>query len=259
MLGKLDVIHYKDDSFTLLLGDCISILKDIPDDTFDMIFADPPYFLSNNGITCSGGKMVSVNKGDWDMGKNVEQMHNFNYAWLSECKRVLKLNGTIWISGTFHNIYSIGLALQQLEYKLLNNITWYKKNAPPNLACRYFTHSTETILWAKKDKKSKHYFDYKLMKEINGGKQMRDVWEIPAINKKEKKHGAFPTQKPLALLERIILASTKEGDSILDPFNGSGSTGIASVKLKRNYTGIDNVSDYLDLTIRRYNEIKDIT
>jgi len=255
MLEELDAIYYKDDDFTLLFGDCVSIMKKIQDNTFDMIFADPPYFLSKNGITCSGGKMVSVNKAEWDMDKNVEQMHEFNHAWLSECKRILKPNGTIWISGTFHNIYSIGLALQQLDYKLLNNITWYKKNAPPNLSCRYFTHSTETILWAKKSKKSKHYYDYKLMKEINGGKQMRDVWEIPAINKKEKKHGDFPTQKPLALLERIILASTKEGDKILDPFNGSGSTGIASIKLKRNYTGIDNVPEYLDLTLRRYNEI----
>lgn len=251
-----DSIYYKTENFTLLLGDCIDIMRTIPDQTFDMVFADPPYFLSNNGITCSGGKMVSVNKGNWDMGKNVEEVHEFNSSWLKECKRILKPNGTVWISGTFHNIYSIGLALQQLEYKILNNITWYKRNAPPNLACRYFTHSTETILWAKKNLKAKHYFDYKHMKEINGGKQMRDVWEIPAINKKEKRHGNFPAQKPLALLERIINASTKEGDYIFDPFNGSGTTGIASTKLNRKYLGIDSVSEYLDLTIRRHNEIE---
>lgn len=127
MLEELDAIYYKDDDFTLLFGDCVSIMKKIQDNTFDMIFANPPYFLSKNGITCSGGKMVSVNKAEWDMDKDVEQMHEFNYAWLSECKRILKPNGTIWISGTFHNIYSIGLALQQLDYKLLNNITWYKR------------------------------------------------------------------------------------------------------------------------------------
>lgn len=248
-------IYFEDDSFKLIIGDCIEIMKKIPDESFDLIFADPPYFLSNGGITCSSGQMVSVNKAKWDMDKNIEQIHEFNHLWLQECKRILKPNGTIWISGTFHNIYSIGLALQQLEYKLLNNITWYKRNAPPNLACRYFTHSTETILWAKKSKKSKHFYNYKLMKELNGGKQMRDVWEIPAINKKEKKHGAFPTQKPLALLERIILASTSERDIILDPFNGSGTTGIISAKLNRKYVGIDSVSEYLDLTIRRYNEI----
>ena len=252
--GKL---YFKDKDFKLYLGDCISIMKEISDGAFDMIFADPPYFLSNGGITCNNGQMVSVDKAEWDKNKNIQEVHEFNLLWLTECKRILKPNGTIWISGTFHNIYSIGLTLQQLNYKILNNVTWFKRNAPPNLSCRYFTHSTETILWAKKSTKAKHHFNYELMKEINGGKQMRDVWEIPAINKKEKKHGSFPTQKPLSLLERIVLATTEVGDCILDPFNGSGTTGIASYKLDRNYVGIDNVEEYLDLTIRRYNEIKE--
>lgn len=251
-------VYYKNDDIMLILGDSLHVMKSIEDESVNMIFADPPYFLSNGGITCSSGTMVSVNKAKWDMGKSVEQMHEFNMRWISECRRILHANGTIWITGTFHNIYSCGLSLQQLGFRLLNNITWYKKNAPPNLSCRYFTHSTETVLWAKKSEKAKHYFNYELMKKMNGDKQMRDVWEIPAINKKEKKFGQFPTQKPLALLERIILASTQEGDLVLDPFNGSGTTGIAAIKHKRKYIGIDNVQDYLDLTIKRYENIEEI-
>lgn len=256
--GDMNQVYYKNGDLMLILGDSVDVMKGIDTESVDMIFADPPYFLSNGGITCSSGAMVSVNKAKWDMGKTVVQMHEFNMLWISECKRILKPNGTIWISGTFHNIYSCGLALQLQGFRLLNNITWYKRNAPPNLSCRYFTHSTETVLWAKKSEKAKHYFNYELMKEINDNKQMRDVWEIPAINKKEKKHGEFPTQKPLALLERIILASTREGDLVLDPFNGSGTTGIAAIKNNRKYIGIDNEKDYLDLTIRRYENINEL-
>ncbi|MEM0286391.1 MAG: DNA methyltransferase [Candidatus Methanomethyliaceae archaeon] len=247
--------YFEDDNFILLLGDSIELMKSFKSSMFDMIFADPPYFLSNDGITCSSGKMVSVNKGDWDKSKGLNHIHSFNIKWLAECKRILKPNGTIWVSGTYHNIYSIGFAMQMLGYIILNNITWYKKNAPPNLSCRYFTHSTETILWAKKDKKSKHYFNYQRMKEENNNKQMRDIWEIPAINKSEKKFGRFPTQKPIKLLERIILASTNEGDLILDPFNGSGTTGIVAKQLNRRYIGIDINKDYLELTIKRYKGI----
>ncbi len=243
--------YYSEESFELILGDCIEIMKEVEQGTIDMIFADPPYFLSNDGITCSGGKMVSVNKGKWDKGIELEKIHEFNVNWLRECKRILKPDGTLWVSGTFHNIYSVGFAMQQLEYVILNNITWYKRNAPPNLSCRYFTHSTETILWAKKSKKNKHYFDYKYMKAENNNKQMRDVWEIPIVSKSEKKHGKFPTQKPIKLLERIIKASTAEGDLILDPFNGSGTTGIVANYMGRKYIGIDNNQEYLELTIRR--------
>lgn len=252
---KADEIYYNNGDFYLILGDCIEIMKNMPDLSVDMIFADPPYFLSNGGITCSGGKMVSVNKGTWDMKESIEDIHNFNYQWIEQCKRVLKENGTLWISGTYHNIYSVGLALQMQNYKILNNITWYKRNAPPNLSCKYFTHSTETILWAKKSEKAKHYFNYSFMKELNGGKQMRDVWEIPVINKKEKKYGNFPAQKPIKLMERIIMSSTKEGDIILDPFNGGGSTGIVASMLNRSYIGIDVEQEHLDLSIRRYTNL----
>lgn len=249
--------YYDENNVTLYLGDSLKLLKKIPEKSIDVIFADPPYFLSNNGISVSSGKQVSVNKADWDKGGNdIKIKHKFNKKWIKECYRVLKDDGTIWISGTYHNIYSVGMALEEENYKILNNITWKKLNPPPNLACRCFTHSTETILWAKKKcKKNKHYFNYDLMKEINNGKQMKDVWDGSLTSKKEKKNGKHPTQKPLYLLERIILASSHEGDLVLDPFNGSGTTGIAAKKLNRKYIGIDMQEEYLDLTIKRLQEL----
>jgi len=244
--------YYESISEQLFLGDCFELLKKMKPESIDMIFADPPYFLSNNGITCNGGRMVSVNKGKWDEGKSATEKHIFNRKWIKLCRRVLKPNGTIWISGTLHNIYSIGMALEQEDYKIINNITWKKTNPPPNLACRCFTHSTETILWAKKnDKKTKHLFNYSDMKEINNGKQMKDVWEGSLTKPTEKKEGKHPTQKPEYLLERIILASTEENAIILDPFCGSGTTGIVSKKNKRQFIGIDNVEEYLGIAKRR--------
>jgi len=164
---KTFTIYYDDPehSVRLLKGDCIEILNKARENSVDMIFADPPYFLSNDGITCHAGKMVSVNKGKWDKSKGVIENHKFTLEWLKACQRVLKPNGTIWVSGTTHIIYSIGFAMQELSYKILNDVIWYKRNAPPNLSCRYFTHSTETVLWAAKNEKSKHYFDYQLMKK----------------------------------------------------------------------------------------------
>ena len=248
--------YYQDGDFKLILGDSFKMLKKITPKSIDMIFADPPYFLSNDGISCSGGKMVSVNKGEWDKPLSIEDKHMFNRKWLKLCYEVLKDDGTIWISGTMHNIYSVGLALEQEGFKIINNITWKKLNPPPNISCRYFVHSTETILWAKKNiKNAKHIFNYETMKELNDNKQMKDVWETSLTKKSEKKCGAHPTQKPLEILNRIILASTKEGNLILDPFNGSGTTGIAALKLNRKYIGIDKEKEYLDLTIRRKEEI----
>ncbi|HJJ13936.1 MAG: site-specific DNA-methyltransferase [Clostridia bacterium] len=250
--------YFREGSFKLINDDTFNALKNFEEKTFDMIFADPPYFLSNNGITCSGGKMVSVNKGKWDKALSIKEKHEFNKHWIKECYRVLKDNGTIWISGTLHNIYSIGMALEEEGFKIINNITWQKTNPPPNIACKAFTHSTETILWAKKDlKKSKYTFNYNLMKELNDNKQMKDVWTTSLTKPSEKKQGKHPTQKPLEILNRIILASTKENDLILDPFCGSSTTGIAAVKLNRRYIGIDNEKEYLDLSIRRYQEIKE--
>ena len=190
----------------------------------DLIFADPPYFLSNNGITCHAGRMVSVNKGEWDRSRGAEANHEFNRAWLAACQRVLKPNGAIWVSGTSHVIHSVGFAMQQLEFKLLNDITWVKPNPPPNLSCRYFTHATETLIWAAKNKRSRHKFNYALMRQHAGNKQMKSVWEIKPPERWEKRFGKHPAQKPVALLERILLASSNEGDVVLDPFLGGGTT-----------------------------------
>ena len=186
----------------------------------DLIFADPPYFLSNDGITCHAGRMVSVNKGEWDRSRGPDANHEFNRAWLEACQRVLKPHGTIWVSGTAHIIHSVGFAMQQLAFKLLNDISWVKPNPPPNLSCRYFTHATETLIWAAKNKKSKHTYNYKLMRELAGGKQMKSVWTIPAPDRDEKRFGKHPTQKPVALLEWIIQAASNPGDLVLDPVHG---------------------------------------
>ena len=248
--------YYEEKDFKLLHGDALLLLRKIKPQSIDMIFADPPYFLSGDGITCSAGKMVSVKKGEWDEKIALKEKHQFNKKWIKACKRVLKDDGTIWISGTMHNIYSIGMALEEEGFKVINNITWKKLNPPPNISCRAFVHSTETILWAKKDiKKAKYKFNYAMMKELNGGKQMKDVWETSLTKPSEKKCGKHPTQKPIALLEKIILASTEENDLILDPFNGSGTTGIVANRLKRKYIGIDKEQEYLDLTIRRKESI----
>ncbi len=214
----------------------------IPESSVDLIFADPPYFLSNGGITCHAGKMVTVDKGDWDKSHGPDANHEFNPAWLAACQRVLKPNGTIWVTGTAHVIHSVGFAMQQLGFKLLNDISWEKPNPPPNLSCRYFTHSTETIIWAAKNKKSRHTFNYKLMKETNRGKQMKTVWKIKPPETWEKKFGKHPTQKPVALLERILLASTNEGDLVLDPFLGGGTTLLAAFRLRRHPSAANSPS-----------------
>ena len=247
--------YFDESSFKLIENDTFNTLRQFEEKSFDMIFADPPYFLSNDGTTCSGGKRVSVNKGKWDKTLNVNEKYEFNRNWIHECYRVLKDEGTIWISGTLHNIYSIGMALEQEGFKIINNITWQKTNPPPNLACKTFTHSTETILWARKDLPK---VKYKFMKELNGSKQMKDVWTTSLTKPSEKRQGKHPTQKPLEILERIILASTNENDLILDPFCGSSTTGIAANKLNRKYIGIDNEKEYLDLSVRRYEEMKEV-
>jgi len=247
--------YFEDHKHKIILfnEDCLNILSAIPKNSINMIFADPPYFLSNGGMTCHAGKRVSVNKGTWDKSKGIEETHKFNLEWLEKCQDTLTENGTIWVSGTSHIIYSIGFAMQQLGFKILNDIAWFKINPPPNLSCRYFTHATETVLWAAKSKKSKHYFNYPLMRRMNNNKQMQSLWSILAPRPDEKIFGKHPTQKPLALLERIILASTKEGDAILDPFAGSSTTGVAAYRLGRCFIGIDNNKAYLDLSLKRLN------
>lgn len=248
--------YYKSSNrdFTLLHGDCFQLLKEF-DFKFSCIFADPPYFLSNDGISVQSGKIVSVNKGDWDKGKSHQEMMNFNMEWLSLCREKLRDNGTIWISGTYHNIFSVANCLTELGYKILNVVTWAKTNPPPNISCRYFTYSTEFVIWARKSDKKAHYFNYDLMKQINGGKQMTDVWNLPAIAVWEKSCGKHPTQKPLALLSRIILASTQQGEWVLDPFCGSSTTGIASNLLGRRFLGIDQEHDFVMMSKNRREEL----
>lgn len=244
----------KDKAFFLLQGDAFELLPQF-DFKFDMVFADPPYFLSNDGLTIKNGKITSVNKGKWDKSKGFEFVNDFNRRWLKLVRDKMKENATIWISGTMHNIFSIGQILTELDFKILNIITWQKTNPPPNFSCRYFTYSTEQIIWARKNAKVPHYFNYELMKEINGGKQMKDVWPLPAVAKWEKSCGKHPTQKPLSLLARIILASTKQGAWILDPFTGSSTTGIAANLLKRKFLGIDIEEEYLKISKCRKIEI----
>lgn len=232
-----------------------ALIAKYPTGCFDMIFADPPYFLSNGGVTCSAGKMVKVDKGKWDKSQGAEMNHEFNLEWLSRCQALLKPNGTIWISGTMHVIYSIGFALQQLRFKMLNDIIWEKPNPPPNLACRYFTHSTETLLWAAKNEKSKHMFNYQNMKSENAGKQMKSVWRFKAPGINEKLMGKHPTQKPISLVERCILASTETGDFIFDPFCGSGTTGVAALLTGRRFCGTEMDEEFIELSIRRIEDV----
>ncbi len=259
--------YYEVPRFKLYLDDCLNILDEIPEDSIDMIFADPPYFLSNGTFTCHNGKRVSVKKGEWDLSNGLKSNFNFHIEWIKACKRVLKPNGTIWISGTYHSIYQCGFALQINKFHILNDISWFKPNASPNLSCRYFTASHETLIWAIKDKKYKHTFNYELMKNgmwkkdfiKKSGNQMRSVWAINTPKKEEKKYGKHPTQKPADLLKRVVLASTNKGDTVLDPFTGSSTTGLVAYYYERDFIGIDNSKDYLDLSIKRFEDMKDKT
>jgi site-specific DNA-methyltransferase (adenine-specific) len=322
------LVYQSDTPFIRLYhGNCLELLDAIaakyPEGRFDAIFADPPYFLSNGGITCHAGKMVKVDKGDWDVSRGPELNHEFNTEWLRRCQRTLKPNGTIWVTGTHHVIFSIGYAMQQLGYKILNDIAWEKPNPPPNLSCRYFTHSTETVLWAAKNEKSKHVFNYQEMRKVTG-KQMKTVWRkeefltrisanehelkkaasesekeigdetlinanlaqiknpenpsesgseekkeisdnsrqfasnefspiwtLSAPGSDEKTHGKHPTQKPVALVERCLLASTNEGDLVLDPFLGNGTTAVASLWLKRGCVGVELDLHHVEIAARR--------
>ena len=262
--AKTEVRHRTRDS-RLVHGDCLAVLAALPEGSVDLIFADPPYLLSNGGTTCASGKRVAVDKGRWDASGGLAADHAWNVTWLKACQRVLKPSGTIWVSGTQHVIFSIGFAMQSLGFHLLNTITWFKPNASPNLACRFFTHSTEIVLWASPSRRKPlpHTIHYKEMKADTGGKQMRDLWQLPEPDgvqvvwslptppKSEKKAGRHPTQKPLQLLDRIVRAGSSPGELVLDPFNGSGTTGVAALGAGRRYIGVDTDTTYLDLTHRR--------
>jgi site-specific DNA-methyltransferase (adenine-specific) len=254
--------------WAIVQGDCVEAIERLAPGTVDVAFADPPYMLSNGGTTCQSGRRTSVNKGSWDASRGVVQDHAFQSRWLAAVRRALKPSGTLWVSGTQHVIFSIGYAMQELGYHLLNTVTWYKPNASPNLACRFFTHSTEILLWASptRAKPLAHRFNYKAMKAANGGKQMRDLWQIaeppvpggeqvvwsvPTPGPREKLHGRHPTQKPLALLERVLAASAAPGDLVLDPFSGSATTGVAALRAGCRFLGMERDPCYVDLGARR--------
>ncbi len=243
-----------DELFTLYQGDCNEVLSQF-ENAFDLIFADPPYFLSNDGLSIQSGKIVSVNKGDWDKEDGINGIDEFNYQWINNAKKALKNTGSLLISGTYHNLFSLGRLLQKLDFKILNLITWQKTNPPPNFSCRYLTHSAEQIIWARKSRKHKHVFNYEVLKKINNDKQMRDVWSFPAIAPWEKANGKHPTQKPLALLVRLLLMASDDNSLIGDPFSGSSTTGIAANLLKRQFIGIEKESGFIKISMDRKLEL----
>ncbi len=276
MARRLDIHPWNDlpstaergDGWAVVQDDCIAALERLAPASVDLVFADPPYHLSNGGSTCQSGRRVRVDKGAWDASRGLADDHAFQARWLLACRRALKPSGTLWVSGTQHVIFSVGYALQELGFHLLNTITWYKPNASPNLSCRFFTHSTELLLWASPMRSAPlaHRFNYQRMKAENGGKQMRDLWSIaerpepggsqvvwplPTPKPSEKLHGRHPTQKPLALLERVLAASSAPGDLVLDPFCGSGTTGVAALQAGCRFLGIEQNPEYIDLTARR--------
>lgn len=246
----------------LIFGDSFIEMKKIKNEAIDFIFIDPPYFLSNNGYSINAGKRTSVNKGEWDRSQGFLQNYKFHQKWIKECQRILKANGSLIISGTYQSLYICGFILQELNFHILNDITWYKPNCTPNIGCRNFTASHETLIWAKKDNKAKHIFNYKDMKYSkweadnfkNENKQMRSVWTITTPKREEKIYGKHPSQKPLNLLKRIIIACTNENDIVLDPFMGSGTTGVACKLYNRNFIGIENNIEYFKLAKKRLDD-----
>ena len=260
LAGLKNKPYFKTDNLVLFKEDSVNIMKQIPESSIDMVFADPPYNLSNDGFTVHAGKRVSVNKGKWDKSSGLDDDFAFHLRWIEEVYRILKPEGTLWVSGTYHSIYQCGYAIQLLGFKILNDIAWFKPNASPNLSGRYFTASHETLIWARKDPKAKHVYNYQDMKNgswhkkdklKNEGKQMRSVWAIGTPTLEEKTFGKHPTQKPSALLERVVLSSTAPGAIVLDPFTGSSTTGVVAIKNNRKFIGIDLDKEYLDLSIKR--------
>ena len=249
----------QDGGSLVYLGDSLQLMRSMPENSIDCIWTDPPYLLSSDGMTCVAGRRVSVNKGEWDRSGGIDEDHEFNLAWLAECHRVLKPAGTIWVTGTLHIYLSIGMAMMQLGFRVINDIIWEKTNPPPNLGCRCFAHSTETILWATKaprGSRQKYTFHYKDMKAENGGKQMKSVWRFPSAGRGEKTHGKHPTQKPVALIDRCLRASTNQNDLVFDPFSGSGSCGVASLGLERRFIGCEREEDYVRLMMNRLSAIR---
>lgn len=238
---------YGEPGAMVYMADCVDLMQLMPENSVDVIFADPPYRLSNNGLTCKNGRLASVNKGEWDRSMGFEEDHKFNVRWLKAARRVLKPEGTLWVTGTHHIVFSLGFAMQRLGYRIINSIAWYKPDAAPNILHTAFMHSHETVIWAAKEKRTKYKFNYDLINSLNPGRQMSSVWGIHTVPRQEKRHGYHPTQKPLRLLRRILLASTDEGGLVFDPFTGSGTTAVAAKELNRAFVGAELEEEFARL------------
>ena len=248
---------------TIINGDSIETLKSLPENSIDMIFADPPYNLQLGGdLSRPDNSAVDAVNNDWDKFSSIKSYEEFTFKWISEAKRILKPDGTMWIIGSYHNIFKVGSVMQDLNLWILNDIIWRKTNPMPNFRGRRFTNAHETIIWASKSEKSKYTFNYDSLKASNEDLQMRSDWFIPLCTgserlKDENGRKAHPTQKPEALLYRIINSSTKAGDLILDPFFGSGTTGAVAKKLGRKWIGIERDTNYIKHATNRINNIEE--
>lgn len=251
-MGLRDFAAFGEPGAVVYLADCVEFMRLVPAGSVDAIFADPPYRLSTGGVTFKGGRIASVDKGSWDRSLgSFEEDHAFNVRWLGEARRILKPDGTIWVTGTHHIIFSIGFALQSGGFRLINQITWEKPDPPPNALRTAFTHAHEDLIWASKGKGARHTFNYDLVNSPDPGAQVSSVWRIPAVPGREKLHGYHPTQKPLRLVRRALLSSTREGELVFDPFCGAGTTAVAAKELNRFFVGTELNERFAELAARR--------
>ncbi len=248
----------------IILGDCIDVMSGLPEASVDMVFADPPYNLQLEGELLRPNNQSRVDgvDNDWDRFDTFAHYDKFTKDWLQACRRLLTPDGTLWVIGSYHNIYRVGATLQDLGYWILNDVIWQKTNPMPNFRGRRFTNAHEILIWCARDKESRYRFNYQAMKNLNDDLQMRSDWLLPLCTGPErlKKNGkkAHPTQKPEALLHRAVLAATEVGDLILDPFFGSGTTGAVAKKLGRRYLGIEQDANYVKLAEKRLAKVKPV-
>ena len=246
-----DLETFGEPGAVVYLADCVELMRLMPAGSVDAVFADPPYRLSNGGVTVKSGRVGSVDKGAWDRSLgSFERNHEFNVRWLEEVRRVLKAGGTIWVSGTHHAIFSIGFALQSLEFKVINSVVWEKPDPPPNALHTAFTHAHETLVWAVR-RGARHTFNYDAINSRDPAAQVGSVWCMPPPSRREKRLGRHPTQKPLRLVRRALLACTGEGDLVFDPFTGSGTTAVAAKELNRSFVGAELEGEFCGLAARR--------
>ncbi len=244
-----DLKSYGEPGAIVYRTDSMELMSLMPPASVDVIFADPPYRLSGGGVTVKSGRLVPVDKGEWDRPMGLAKDHQFNVRWLGAARRVLKPGGTLWVTGTHHIIFSLGFALQSLGFRVINSLVWHKPDPPPNALHTAFTHAHETLIWASKGRG--HTFNYNLLNTPNPRTQMSSVWRIPAVSTTEKLHGYHPTQKPLRLVRRALVASTRQGDLVFDPFCGSGTTAVAAKELGRFFVGAELEEEFCELAERR--------